>query len=95
MQVSQAQVLLQATAQAFATGALVGQARQRAVAQFLSHYLGEQVVLGREVVVEGAAGQADRLHQPGYASAGKTPRLASAPLLASSRSRVCCLCSLV
>ncbi|MNN98059.1 hypothetical protein D3C81_2173560 [compost metagenome] len=71
MQVSHAQVLLQATAKAFAAGALAGQACQWAIAEFLTHHFGEQIILGREVVVKGTAGQPDGLHQPGHAGAGK------------------------
>lgn len=75
LQVGQAQVLLQAALQAFAGGAAVGEADEGAVGQFAADHFGEQVVLGREVVVEGTACQADGLHQTGNAGGGKTAAL--------------------
>jgi len=75
VQVRQAKVLLQAAGQALAAGTLVGQPGEWAVAEFLPDHLGEQVILGRKVVVERPPGQANGFHQAGNARAGKAPAL--------------------
>ncbi|MNP52742.1 hypothetical protein D3C76_1471520 [compost metagenome] len=60
---SHAQVLIQAALQPRTVHRLLGDG---ALGQLAAYHFAEQVVLGREVVVESATGQADGLHQPGH-----------------------------
>ncbi|MNC54166.1 hypothetical protein D3C75_1036370 [compost metagenome] len=68
----QAQVLVQAPLKPLAVHRLLGHG---AVGQLPAHDFAEQVVLGGEMVIEGPAGQADGLHQPGHAGGIEAPAL--------------------